>query len=251
VPHAEVHDKLLPLASASYFSKDAKPGCLPGTRVALLEELSEWANDDALRLTTMWLNGVSGTGKTAIATSFAENMDSQMLLGHSFFIDGRIAERQDPYRIAHTLAYDLALQNHDQVRMLWSRLLANPTIMHMPLQYQVQSLIRKPMEALRDHQTKVIVIDGLDACTPPGGARLLTILTACLADLPIKLFVASRQDPDIIASFENIPHTEIRLQDQPEEVVANDAGQGEDGGGGDDVHGDVIREVEERGGMQP
>jgi hypothetical protein len=63
----EVYDKLTPLKSATYNSRDARSWCLEGTRVALHRDLSAWAHDDAHELTTLWLNGMAGTGKSAIA----------------------------------------------------------------------------------------------------------------------------------------------------------------------------------------
>jgi hypothetical protein len=71
----EVYDKLIPLKSATYNSRDARPGCLEGTRVALHRDLSAWAHDGASELTTLWLNGMAGTGKSAIIKTCAETME--------------------------------------------------------------------------------------------------------------------------------------------------------------------------------
>jgi adenylylsulfate kinase-like enzyme len=74
----------------------------------LQKQLSDWANDGAPELTTLWLNGMAGTGKSAISTTFAQNMDDEGLLGATFFIDRQVADRTDPHRIVQSLADNLA-----------------------------------------------------------------------------------------------------------------------------------------------
>jgi hypothetical protein len=113
-PCTEVFDRLKPIASANYDSHVAPTGCLDGTRVAIHKRLSDWASENTPGLTTMWLNGMAGTGKTAIASTFARDMEDQKILGASFFIDRQRAERQDLRRIIQTLAYDLAKHSHKQ-----------------------------------------------------------------------------------------------------------------------------------------
>jgi hypothetical protein len=219
--NSEVHGKLCPLSSASYNSKDARAGCLEGTRATLLQELLDWANDETLTLTTLWLNGMAGTGKSAISTTFARNMHDASLLEATFFVDRQVADRRDPHRIVQSLAFDLAV--HDQLRLeaLWSSLCANPNITDMPLRDQVRELIKKPLDS-RCSETLVIVIDGLDECNPSAGAELLSTLVTYLGKLPIKLFVASRRDPNVIESFGAIVYSEVCLQKRPVDEVHKD-----------------------------
>jgi hypothetical protein len=187
----------------------------------LQKQLSDWANDDAPELTTLWLNGMAGTGKSAISTTFARNMEAEGLLGATFFIDRQIADRTDPHRIVQSLAYNLAERDSNRLRALGSILRAQPTIKEMPLREQVQALIKRPLDATRS-ETLVIVIDGLDECAPSNGTQLLSTLVDCLAGFQIKLLVSSRRDHDIASRFALIPHKPILLQAQPLEEVEND-----------------------------
>jgi hypothetical protein len=107
------------------------------------------------------------------------------------------------------------------LRALWFSLRAKPTIKDMPLREQVYALIKRPLDATYKERL-VIVIDGLDECTPSDGARLLSTLVVCLSGFSIKLLVSSRSDPAIVRSFEVIPHTPIHLQEQPIAEVAKD-----------------------------
>jgi hypothetical protein len=189
--------------------------------VALQQQLSDWANDDAPKLTTLWLNGMAGTGKSAISTTFALNMAEEGLLGATFFVDRQVAERTDIHRIVQSLAYDLAEGDHNRLRALWSALCARPTIKDMPLREQVQALIRMPLDSTYS-ETLVIVIDGLDECTPSDGTLLLSTLVDCFAGFPIKLLISSRNDQHIARRLAIIPHMPILLLEQPLEEVQKD-----------------------------
>jgi hypothetical protein len=187
----------------------------------LQKQLSDWANDGAPELTTLWLNGMAGTGKSAISTTFAQNMDDEGLLGATFFIDRQVADRTDPHRIVQSLAYDLAERDTNRLRALWSILRAKPTIKDMPLREQVQALIKRPLDGTHI-EPLVIVVDGLDECALSNGAHLLSTLVDCLAGFQIKLLVSSRRDHDVARRFDIIPHTQILLQEQPIEEVEKD-----------------------------
>jgi chloramphenicol 3-O-phosphotransferase len=188
-----------------------RPGCLEGTRLVVKRDLSAWANDDAPGLSTLWLNGMAGTGKSAIAKTFAENMENEHFLGASFFVDRQVADRRDPHRIVQTLAYDLAERDHVRLHALWSSLREKPAIKDMPLHDQVKALIQKPMEA-GSSKPLLILIDGLDECKQSDRAKILSELADCLTRFPIKLLVTSRNEDDIIRLFGRIPHTPMELQ---------------------------------------
>jgi hypothetical protein len=187
----------------------------------LQKQLSDWANDGAPELTTLWLNGMAGTGKSAISTTFARNMEAEGLLGATFFIDRQVADRTDPHRIVQSLAYNLAERDSNRLHALGSILRAQPTIKEMTLREQVQALIKRPLDATCS-ETLVIVIDGLDECPPSNGTQLLSTLVACLAGFPIKLLVSSRRDQDVAGRFDILPHTQILLQEHPLEEVEKD-----------------------------
>jgi hypothetical protein len=189
----------------------APSGCLEGTRVTIHSELADWANDNAQELTLLWVNGMAGTGKTAIASTFARKMKDQGILGATFFIDRQQAERQDLRRIAQTIAYDLAKHNHEQLRALWTVLRDDPALERLTYQEQIRLLIRGPLDIVRP-DTLVILIDGLDECGASEGASLLSTLCKLLEFHPIKLFVTSRNEVYIVDTFRSLPHTSYKLQ---------------------------------------
>jgi hypothetical protein len=207
-----VHDRLKPIASAYFDSSLAPSGCLKGTRVAIQTEMSDWANDGAQELTTLWVNGMAGTGKTAIASTFAKNIQQEGILGATFFIDRQQQERRDLSRIVQTLAYDLAKHSQQQLRAVWTVLRNDPMFERLPYQEQMRLLIRGPLDIVRP-DTLVILIDGLDECGASDGASLLSALAKSLANHPVKLCVTSRNEADIVRTFQSIPHVAIELQD--------------------------------------
>jgi hypothetical protein len=160
----------------------------------------------------LWLNGMAGTGKTAIASTFAKNVHQEGILGATFFIDRQQEERRDLRRIVQTLAYDLAKDNHEQLRAVWTVLRDDPTFERLSYQEQVRLLIKNPLDIIRP-ETLVIVIDGLDECGASNRASLLETLFKSLAHHPIRLFVTSRNEVDIVDTLRDLPHTAYRLQD--------------------------------------
>jgi hypothetical protein len=208
----EVHDRLKPLATASYDSGVAPTGCLPGTRVAMHRDLMGWANDGAEELTMLWLEGMAGTGKTAIASTCARNLENEGIEVATFFIDRQRAERRDPHRIVQTLAYDLAKHSSDRLQALWTFLRDNPTFESMSYQDQVRHLIKKPLDVACP-ETLVIMIDGLDECAAPERTSLLIALVTSLSHHPIKLLVTSRNEVDITDALRVLSHTPVSLQE--------------------------------------
>jgi hypothetical protein len=158
------------------------------------------------------VNGMAGTGKTAIASTFAKNMADQGILGAAFFIDRQDAQRCDLSRIVQTIAYELAKNNHRQLVAMWAVLRNDPTFERLPFEKQVRLLIAEPLDIVRP-ETLVIVIDGLDECGASNGASLLKTLVASLASHPIKLFATSRNELEIVNALRDLPHTSHELQD--------------------------------------
>jgi hypothetical protein len=211
-PRTEVADKLKPIASAYYDSSIAPTGCLQGTRESIHEQLADWANDGAQGLTTLWLSGMAGTGKTAIASTFASSMADEGILGATFFIDRQQAERRDLSRIIQTLAYDLGKHSHAQLQALWAVVRDDPIFDRLPFKKQIRLLIKEPLDIVRP-DTLVIVIDGLDECGALEGASLVEALVTSLAHHPIKLFVSSRNEVEIANMFRGLTHSPIELQE--------------------------------------
>jgi hypothetical protein len=198
--------------SAYYNSPFAPTGCLEGTRVSIQRQLADWANVDAEGLTTLWLSGMAGTGKTAIAKTFASSMADEGILGATFFINRQQAEHRDLSRIVRTLAWNLGQHSHAHLQAMWAVLRDDLMFDRLSFEKQAQLLIKEPLDLVRP-DTLVVVIDGLDECGVSEGASLLKTLVTCLARHPIKLFVSSRNEVGISNMFRDVTHESIRLQE--------------------------------------
>ena len=103
LPHAEY---------ATYRTRQApngqeSQGCMEGTREQILDDLEEWAVDNAANV--FWLNGMAGTGKTSISHSLCERLDEHKVLGASFFCSRSASpEVRDAKFIIPTIASTLS-----------------------------------------------------------------------------------------------------------------------------------------------
>ena len=102
-------DKLKHVSSAGIHALD-EDGCMEGTRVSLLNDLQQWSMD-ATAPPIFWLDGMAGTGKSAIARSFCRFYHQDERLGGSFFCLRGHESRANVKRILPTLSWLLCRQD--------------------------------------------------------------------------------------------------------------------------------------------
>ena len=183
-------------------------GCLEGTRESLLKDITSWATDSK-KPPIYWLNGLAGTGKSAIA------METVTVMGRehgnvtlvSFFGTRYSNGRNwiDPTVIFHELAVALARKISKFRSELVKVMKSNPDIIKRPLANQVDKLFVEPLQEAQTSgiQEIVIVIDALDLCK--GGehvSQIFPILEFIVKYVEnVKFFVTSRPDPQIRGGF--------------------------------------------------
>ena len=206
---------------------------MEGTRVSLLNELQQWSMD----LTAppiFWLDGMAGTGKSAIARSFCRFLEHKQLLGGSFFCRRGHESRANVKRILPTLAWFLAHQNSQYQAALLEKLRDAPDIVDYGINRQVEFLLETPFRRIpiiqRDTRARrpplVLTIDALDECTDAQEVeQLLKKLLSVCNDLPVKFFLTSRPERHIVANFESVRsniHRILRLHDIEQDIVEAD-----------------------------
>ncbi|EMD31454.1 hypothetical protein CERSUDRAFT_144952 [Gelatoporia subvermispora B] len=184
---------------------DAQAGaeCMQGTRVALLDDLKDWSLDSAAPR-IFWLDGMAGTGKSAIARSLCLILRRAGIFGGSFFCS-RGTNRDDIKRIIPTLAVSLAYQFPAYKWALMEVLRKHPDAGHDKVEFQVERLLRSPLrEAFGDVlPTLVLVVDALDECADEDAtSTILTHLLQVSSWMPIKFFVTSRPEQHIRSRFD-------------------------------------------------
>ncbi|KII90873.1 hypothetical protein PLICRDRAFT_83876, partial [Plicaturopsis crispa FD-325 SS-3] len=176
------------------------PGCMAGTRTTLLSEIDKWPTTGG-KAKIYWLNGIAGTGKTAVATSVAYRFKAQKMLGATFFCSHSDAERRDAQHILPTIAYGLALSLPAFSTALVQILKAEPDVGHHALSDSLfQKLIVKPfLQMQMPHSPTIVVIDALDECTDHTVIHeLLTLLCKYMSQLSaLYFFVTGRPEIDI------------------------------------------------------
>jgi AcrR family transcriptional regulator len=198
-------DRLKPLTSAFVISDTGPPGCLPGTRKQLLNEIMDWFADDGPSV--YWLRGLAGTGKTTIARSVADLAEQQGLLGGSYFFSRTDIARQRAGAVLPTIAYQLAKWRPALRQPLCDAVNSDREIAERMMKEQVECLF---VQAL-SHTTSpvpraLLVVDALDECGKIGdceGGLLVPLLVECLGRLPfsVKIFITSRDEPSISKMF--------------------------------------------------
>jgi hypothetical protein len=187
-------------AKGAEYRHGNRRGCLKGTRSTILNEIESWAKDFN-KSPVYWLNGLAGTGKSAIAQTIAEHLFAEGHLGASFFCSRDFEDRSDLRFIFPTLAFQLAHKYYDFRSHFVSLLKSNPDVIHESLYSQMQKLIVEPLAEIG--VSTVIVVDALDECKDdePSSA-FLSILGRFFDQIPkVKFFLTGRPEPRIKSGF--------------------------------------------------
>lgn len=176
-----------------------------------------------------WLNGMAGTGKTTIAFSFCDQLETSLRLCASFFCSRQLEACRNANLIIPTVAYQLARFSHPFHCLLYKALRLHPDVHTRKITEQFQKLIVDPLLEAGDaiSPSLVVVIDALDECANKGGVgQILETLISHAPKLRIKFFVASRPEPLILDAMqvprnEGVP-TELRLHELDEPTVQKD-----------------------------
>ena len=203
------------------------------TRISLLNDLRQWCTDPTAHR-IFWLDGMAGTGKSAIARSFSRFLHDNWLLGGSFFCLRGNESRGDVRRILPTLAWYLARRDQQYRASLLPILREHPDVVDYTIEKQVEFLLEKPLnDVFIKHQGSqmtrpplVLLIDALDECYDAGEVQqLLKRLISVSKDLPVKIFLTSRPERHILTEFESPPsrlHRILRLHDIEKDLVEAD-----------------------------
>ena len=203
------------------------------TRISLLNDLRQWCAD-ATAHRIFWLDGMAGTGKSAIARSFSRFLRDNWLLGGSFFCLRGNESRGDVRRILPTLAWYLAGRDPQYRASLLPILREHPDLADYTIEKQVEFLLEKPSnDVFIKHQGSqmtrpplVLLIDALDECHDAEEVQqLLKRLIFVSKDLPVKIFLTSRPERHILTEFES-PVSDLlrilRLHDIEKDLVEAD-----------------------------
>ncbi|KAF7540224.1 hypothetical protein G7Z17_g12262 [Cylindrodendrum hubeiense] len=158
----------LPIAEGAGFDSHAEEHnstCLQNTRVDLLKQISEWANDPHAE-TIFWLNGMAGTGKSTISRTVSRSFATSGHLGASFFFKRGEADRGSLSKFVTTIAAQLAEREPALAPYIKAAVEANHYIGGKAVREQFDKLILQPLgnisQEVQGTTPLVIVVDALD-----------------------------------------------------------------------------------------
>ena len=202
-------------------------GCLEGTRKGVLRDIEKWLTSEHDQR-VFWLNGLAGTGKSAIAQTFANTTFADRRLGASFFCSRDSEDQSNLQRIFPTIALQLACHYPDFRMELLRVLKKRPSTGQESLCSQMEKLIIGPLKVTQI--STLIIIDALDECKDEEPASaILSILSRYVDQIPtVKFFITGRPEPRIRSGFRLgslVPITEVlKLHEVKAEAVDRDIG---------------------------
>ncbi|TQW01422.1 vegetative incompatibility protein HET-E-1 [Cordyceps javanica] len=201
--------------------------CLPNTRVALLQQISEWAKD--LRAEPIfWLNGMAGTGKSTISRTVARSLADNGQLGASFFFKKGETDRGSLSKFFMTVAADLIARKPSIAHHIEAVLNADHSITSKNYTEQFQKFLLEPLtECDIGNRPIVLVVDALDECEQEDDIkRFLYLVSRLETELPdrIRIFLTSRPEEPFRSQFQKVKRTNSRviLHEIPKPVVEHD-----------------------------
>ena len=206
--------------------------CTPGTRVAILERIYEWAQDSSSTSPRIfWLAGDAGSGKSTIACTVAGHFDdeteseAQNILRANFFCSRQFEETRRQKYIIPTIAHQLAHQSRSYARALLG---ANKFVV---LSKQMKDLLVGPWQRSANDRPPelppyLVVIDALDEIEGEGGSAFLRelLMTVDGGQLQgLKFLITSRPHRELASLCDRLSSDAVyRLHEVPTDIVKAD-----------------------------
>lgn len=215
----------------SYENQRHRP-CLTGTRVALLQEITDWASCDSSQY-IFWLRGRAGTGKSTIALTIAQSLNRQDVSLASFFFKRGAGDLARSRKVISSIVFQLAIRSRYYGSLVCDALREYPSLGDSAsLSQQYDKLLLSPLRRARQSvphlPSFVVVLDALDECDDFDDIRLLLRMlgdTQYMAGLGLRVLVTSRPEIPIRLGFHNMKHIayyELALHDVPRAIVDQD-----------------------------
>ncbi|XP_006461558.1 hypothetical protein AGABI2DRAFT_118435 [Agaricus bisporus var. bisporus H97] len=183
------------------------PRCHPDTRLKIRERLMRWLVYEYDEWKMLWVRGSAGTGKSAVAQSFADSCEEEGLFGASYFFS-RTAGRDKLETVVPTLVYQLARSVPEYHSFIEHRLAKDHILLRNSPPIQFRKLIIEPFATLqREHSRKpiIVILDGLDECAGEKAQReILEMITNAIRtnpDLPLRWLIISRPEAHLKNAF--------------------------------------------------
>ncbi|XP_006461549.1 hypothetical protein AGABI2DRAFT_178660 [Agaricus bisporus var. bisporus H97] len=183
------------------------PKCHPDTRLKIRERLMRWLVHEYDEWKMLWVRGSAGTGKSAVAQSFADSCEEKEILGASYFFS-RTTGRDKLETVVPTLVFQLAREVPEYHSLIEHRLAKDPILLRNSPPVQFRKLIVEPFANLQRERPRkpiVVILDGLDECQGGNAQQeILEMITNAIRtnpDLPLRWLIFSRPEAHLKNAF--------------------------------------------------
>ncbi|KAF7796245.1 hypothetical protein EIP86_007419 [Pleurotus ostreatoroseus] len=220
-----IHE-MLDVCEGAQFKTGEGYTCLEGTRTELRLRIMNWVGDSTDGCPSLfWLRGMAGSGKTTVANTIAEAVDTSGHLLSCFFCKRDDAARSRPERLLPTLSWRFA-QQHEPYRTILSKVLRTRAgVAYANVTTQFEELFKRILPDIAipsGKQYHVVVVDALNECGSSREQRQLAkaLLALSRATRWIKILVTSQDAFGIGDVFEQ--STDCTAYDLSEERGVDD-----------------------------
>jgi WD40 repeat protein len=224
--HLALLDRLRPVPEAFHDSPNAPTPCLGGTREKLLRDIFTWFdNPDPSGEHVFWLNGLAGTGKSAVARTVADHVKQQGRLAATFFFSRNTVATRAPSAIIPTIVSQLARYWPSIKPAICAAVSSDPLIRDRGVKAQAKILFDNvPWAAVLDGPF-LVVLDALDECHVEngrqGGEAVPMLLDTFRSLGCVKFLITSRDEGPIRRMFDTF-QSKIALHDIEQTIVQSD-----------------------------
>ncbi|KAG8845735.1 hypothetical protein FRB96_002273 [Tulasnella sp. 330] len=183
--------------------------CLDGTRMALLENITHWIEDQSTASRqALCLKGSAGRGKSSVGVSIANQERKSRQLGAEFYFAVGQADRNGG--VIAVLARQLALWGKNKLRFQIANAISEDGDVARRGDEAYEKLIQEPLETLVNEPEcppLVLLLDGLDEYDNDLASKLLSVIGKGLGKLPsaVRLIITSRPEPHLIQLYDREP----------------------------------------------
>jgi hypothetical protein len=223
----------LPAANDAPFNSRARqhePTCLQNTRVDLLQDIHNWA-DEQDRRCIYWLSGLAGTGKSTIARTIARKYFEEKRLAASFFFARGGGDMGNASKFVISIAIQLARSLHALRPHIFDIVSEYGDMTSLSLPDQWQMLVLSPLSKLEGNfhrPSLILVVDALDECDDNRSIKMIVQLLAdvrILKAAKLRVFLTSRPEIPIRYGFSQLSdseHKDFILHNISQSVVDHD-----------------------------
>ena len=223
----------LPAADGAAFDSQAEgagPTCHRDTRVDLLRQIHEWA-DQPQAHAIFWLNGMAGTGKSTISRTVARYFADRRRLGASFFFKRGEGDRGKVTKFFTTIAAQLVSAVPGVAAHIKNAIESDPSVVGKAMREQFEKLVFEPLSKITPEVSQapvlVMVVDALDECERDDDVKLIINLFSrakSLTSLRLRILVTSRPELPIRLGFSAIrgKYQNLVLHEIPEPILEHD-----------------------------